>query len=329
VKHNILYTSHNPLLLPPPTLHRHHLKGTPLNPPSRWRLDIARRLASLYAPNPHVAAIIAGGSTARGHADKYSDLEFGVFWHQPPTDEERKAAIDQSKGDLIRIYPYDPQYEVWADDLMMGRAAPDLPQSGLLVEIVHYTTDFMHRTLDSVLLQHDPDEDKQVLLSAILTGIPLHNQPLLQLWRQRASSYPHELTAAVVQRHAQIDHFWRSEMYLHRHENLMMLYHSFHQVQVKLLHVLLAINHTYYFGFKWLDILTSRLPIAPPNLLHRLTQVYQVPPAEAAPLLAALVEETYDLIEQHVPGIDVAWLRRVFRYRRPLWEEPPPIGITP
>ncbi|MGA7730065.1 MAG: hypothetical protein WCD37_02205 [Chloroflexia bacterium] len=298
-----------------------------MNPPSRWRLDIARRLATLYAANPNVAAVLAGGSTARGHADKYSDLEFGVFWHQPPTDEERKAAIALSGGDLIRIYPYDPQYEVWADDLMMGRAAPDAPQSGLLVEIVHYTADFMDRTLDNVLLQHDPDEDKQVLLSAILTGIPFHNEPLLHRWRQRVSSYPDELAAAVVKRHSQIDHFWRSEMFLHRHENLMMLYHSFDQVQVKLLHVLLGMNHTYYFGFKWLDVVASHLPIAPPDLLHRLRQVYQIAPAQAAPLLAALVEETYDLIEQHVPGIDVDWLRRVFRYRRPSWEEPPPYGL--
>ncbi|TME00571.1 MAG: hypothetical protein E6I80_25445 [Chloroflexi bacterium] len=56
-------------------------------------------------------------------------------------------------------------------------------------------------------------------------------------------------------------------------------------------------------------------------------QVYQVEPAEGAQCIAALVEETYDLVEQHVPGIDVDRLRRIFRYRRPFWKQPPPASL--
>jgi hypothetical protein len=66
------------------------------------------------------------------------------------------------------------------------------------------------------------------------------------------------------------------------------------------------------------------LPLAPPDLIHRLSKVYQVAPAEGAYQIAALVEETYNLLEKHMPTVDVAWLRRVFRYRRPIWSEPPP-----
>ena len=73
-------------------------------------------------------------------------------------------------------------------------------------------------------------------------------------------------------------------------------------------------------------IVVQRLPIAPVNLADRLRQAYQTEPDEAARQLAALVEETYDLIEQHVPQVDVDHLRRIFRYRRPLWEQPPPVN---
>jgi hypothetical protein len=52
--------------------------------------------------------------------------------------------------------------------------------------------------------------------------------------------------------------------------------------------------------------------------------VYQVDPAEGGRQLAAMVEETYDLVAEHLPAVDVAWFRRVFRYRRPAWEHPPP-----
>lgn len=126
-----------------------------MNAASQWRHTIAKRLAPIYAANPHVAAVLVGGSTARGHADRYSDIELGVFWHQPPTDAER----------------------------------------------------FTHK---------------------------------------------------------------------------------------------------------------------PPDLVQRLTQVYQVEPADGARILAELVEETYDLIEQQMPQIDVARLRAIFRYRRPAWDHTPP-----
>jgi molecular chaperone GrpE len=38
--------------------------------------------------------MLVGGSTARGHADRFSDLELGIFWHEPPTDEERREAAE-------------------------------------------------------------------------------------------------------------------------------------------------------------------------------------------------------------------------------------------
>lgn len=294
---------------------------------SQWRLAIARQIVPSYAANPRVAAVLVSGSTARGHADRYSDIEMLVFWHVPPTDEERRAAIEQVGGDLHYLYPYDPAEEVWEDDFTMGRLAPDQPGSGILVELGHYTMDFMPRLLDQVLVQYDPDEAKQNCIAGLLDGRALYEQEaVIQRWQARASAYPDALAAAVVKRHAQIDHFWRWEMFLHRNQNLTLLYQSFSQIQQHMLHVLLGLNRAYYFGFKWLDVLVDRLPIAPADLANRLRRPYQTEPAEGVQVVAALVEDTYDLIEQHLPGVDVERLRRIFRYRRPAWDQPPPSG---
>jgi hypothetical protein len=132
------------------------------------------------------------------------------------------------------------------------------------------------------------------------------------------------LALAVVNRYAIIDHFWRWEMWLARGENLMMLYQAYTQIQQQLLHLLLGLNRIYYFGFKWLDVVAEQLRYKPEDLVRRLSRVYQVSPAEGARELTALVEETYDLVEQHVPHVDVPWLRNVFHYRRPIWDEAPP-----
>jgi predicted nucleotidyltransferase len=299
-----------------------------MNTASQWRYAIAQQLAPVYAPNPHVAAILVGGSTARGHADRYSDIELGVFWHQPPTQAERQAAADrmvrEHNADLIRLYPYDPVEEVWSDDFMIGKAQRDQPRSGILLEVAHYTTEFLDRTFASVLQHFDTDALKQNLIAGIVDGIPLHHEQLVRDWQVRAAAYPQALAVAVVNRYAQIDHFWRWEMWLQRSANLMMLYHSFSQIQQQLLHVLLGLNRAYYFGFKWLDVIADRLAHKPEDLVRRFARVYQVEPAIGARELASLVEETYDLIEQHLPQVDVDRLRLIFRYQRPKWDHVPP-----
>jgi predicted nucleotidyltransferase len=295
-----------------------------MNEASQWRHTFAQPLASIYAANPHVAAVLLGGSTARGHADRYSDIEVGVFWHQPPTDTDRQTAANAINGDLVRLYLYDPGEEVWCDDYMLGRHHPDQPKSGVLVEVVHYTTDFLNRTFDAVLQDYNPDALKQLLIAGVVDGVPLYHGELVQHWKDRVAMYPDGLALAVIQQHAIIDHFWRWEMWLARSTNLMQLYHSYVQVQHQLLHVLLGLNRVYYFGFKWIDVVAERLRYKPDDLVRRLSRVYQVAPDQGAHELTALVEETYTFVEQQFPQVDVAWLRSVFRYRRPVWDDAPP-----
>jgi hypothetical protein len=136
--------------------------------------------------------------------------------------------------------------------------------------------------------------------------------------------YPDALAVAAVERYGQIDHFWRWEMLLARGDNLPMLYQGFGDVVRSVLLTLLAANRVYWFGWKWLDTLAARLRHAPPELLERLRLVYRLEPAEGAAELAALVEQTYDIVEREVPGADVERLRTIFRYRRASWDEPPP-----
>lgn len=292
---------------------------------SQWRKELVKQAAGIYVANPHVDAIILGGSTARNHADKFSDIEIGVFWHQPPTDKERDEMARRTGGDVLRLYPYDEQEQVWSDDLMLGRKSIAEVNSGVLLEVAHYTNKFVEDTLEEVLVKHNADELKQNLISGILDGVPLKASNSLERWKTRAMNYPDGLAVAVVGRHAQIDHFWRWHMWLQRGPNMMMFYNSFVQIEEKILHMLLGLNRVYYFGFKWLDVVISRMSIKPSDLAHRLKEVYTLPPEDGAKSIVKLVDETYALIDQHMPEIDVRWLRRVFHYERPSWEQKPPV----
>ncbi len=44
-----------------------------MTPASAARRAAAERIAPVYAANPKVAAVILAGSTARGHADRFSE----------------------------------------------------------------------------------------------------------------------------------------------------------------------------------------------------------------------------------------------------------------
>ena len=289
-----------------------------MTPASAARRAAAERIAPVYAANPKVAAVILAGSTARGHADCFSDIELGVFWHEPPTEDERLAAIEQAGGELETLYPV--ENGAWYDDWKLGRHG-GVPKSGVSIDMPHQTMTTVDATLAAVLVRHDPDPLKQNTISAILDGIPLHGHELLEEWRERANLYPNELATSVVRMHGQISHFWRFRMLAAR-RNPLHAYMGIVSTHETVLHLLLAVNRVYYFGFKSLDTVIARLPIAPPDLDRRLRRAYELG-ADADAELRSLVEETYDLVERNVPNVDVDRLRRIFCYQRPLWNAEP------
>lgn len=293
-------------------------------PESRWRRAVARHLAAYYAAQPNVAAVLCGGSTGRGYADAYSDLEIGVFWHTPPTEAERGAVIAAAGADLVRLYPYDTDYDLWEDTYMVGRAAPDAQQTGLLVEAEHYTGAGMERILQAVLVDLDADDTRHSLLAILGAGLPLYGADLLAGWAARAAPYPPALADKLVRQHGQIEHFWRVEVLVTARANPLLAYSELNRMSQALLRTLLAVNRQYYCGFKWLAQVIAPLERKPPDLAARLRQVFAGEPLAGAEILRALIEETYDLAEAACPAVDVAQLRRWFRWRRPAWAAPPP-----
>ncbi len=72
---------------------------------SRAGLRLARELAGIYSGDPRVLAVMAGGSVARGCADEYSDVEIGVFWDTPPSEEDRRDAARRMGGEVWKFDP--------------------------------------------------------------------------------------------------------------------------------------------------------------------------------------------------------------------------------
>jgi hypothetical protein len=298
----------------------------PINEQSRWRVQLGGLVGEAYARNPNVAAVLIAGSSARGHADRWSDIELMVAWHQPPSDAERRRIVEPLAADL-RLYPFDDEWECWQEDLFVGRSAPDAERTGVLLEVVGQLVSVIDRRLADVVERHEPNLDKQTTVHALLHGIGVHGDELIGSWRARAEPYPRELAIAMVNRYGQIDYFADWERFLARGRNLLLIHERFAQIERQVLLVLQAINGRYHYKLKWLDRVIAELEIAPTELGERLRKVQTADVPAAAEVLRELVEEVYDLVERQLPEVDVDRLRSIFRWRRHEWDGPPPVGF--
>jgi hypothetical protein len=275
---------------------------------SAWREGLVQPLLAAYAAAPDVAAVALSGSAARRAADRWSDVEVMVFWSRPPGEAERVELAESAGAAVRRCFAFDEPEQVWADDLGVG---PD----ELLVEVTHMLVSTAEEQLDRLLRRFDSDPLLLNFAQGVLDAVPAHGSALLEGWQGRLATYPDELQLAAIRRSAQIDHFWRWQMYAER-RNPMLLASAMGEVAGRLYATVLALNKKYGPSLKSPDALSHQFDVAPPDFAARLRESFALPAAEQAAALAALAAETYDLIERHLPAVDVARLREIFQHER-------------
>jgi Domain of unknown function (DUF4037) len=282
---------------------------------SVWRLAMARRIAPVYTANPKVGAVIVGGSVARGYADPYSDVEMGVFWEELPTAEELCAAMEQSRGTTWELDPYDAdQEDVWYEEYGVD---------GLKVDLRHMPVSRMSTLLADVLEHGDRSEERQQIISAMQHGVALHGASQIESWQARAADYPESLARAMVRKHLSLPAWWSVPMLAERGD-LPLVYGAFKEATERIFGALLGLNRVYHPGLKWLDRTLATLPIAPPDLAARLKQVFRTEPRAGARQMQEMVEDTFTLVEQQMPDVEIPEMRRTFRSCRPILAAPPP-----
>jgi hypothetical protein len=278
-----------------------------MNEASQWRVEVARFVASIIARNPHVKAIMLGGSASRGHADSYSDIEIGVFWSQPPTDEERMSPIEPAGGVFWELDPYNAEEGHWMEEWGLG---------GVKMDMRNLTVEGVERLMSDVLEQADTTDFKQFTLSAIQYGIPLYNEALIGGWQLRLAGYPHKLAEAMVREHLNLEDWcWWVELLATRGD-LTLFYSALSEGTERLLRILMGVNHLYNPGLKWLKRLTEELAHKPDQLGERIQAAFRAEPLEALAIIRQLMLETYDLVDVHLPEVDTQTARAAFLRQR-------------
>jgi len=152
-------------------------------------MEVAKALTRHYVDNGNVAAVVVAGSVGRGRADAHSDLELDVYWHRPPTDEERLAPI-RAAGDQVRqFWAYEPVDAEWSEELTAD---------GVEVTVSGFTASWLEACIEQVTVDGDADVTKQMRLSVINEGTGVHGQDLIERWRLRSTRYLRNLAVAVA-----------------------------------------------------------------------------------------------------------------------------------
>jgi hypothetical protein len=273
-----------------------------MNEATKHRLALAHKIVPAYAANPKVAVVLLAGSVGRGMADNFSDIEIDVFWNAAPTEDERRDLIAAGGGVIHQVHPF--EQDEWAETFYI---------EGIKVDTSQFLVETMERYLADALERADTTVDPQLLIAAIQHGVPLHGAELAERWRTRAAAYPDTLVRAMV---AEYLDFWPrfyAEMFAAR-DDLLILHRVLIEIEHQVLSVLMGLNRLFiaHPSFKWMDWQIAQMHIAPPDLARRLKQILRAEPQAAAREIHQLVEEIFDLVEQHLPGFDTTTARAKF-----------------
>ena len=271
---------------------------------SKWRIALARRIAPIYANHPTVRVVLVGGSVGRGIADRYSDLEIGVFWAEPPSEAVRKTLAEQVGvvyRERMSSYKFDlrqPGEEEADEEIYIGGDK----DCGFNVDIKHKTIAGVEQYLVEMFDLCRPHDNR--LAEVLSHSIPLYGQSLVERWRRKVATYPTELAQKFVHTQLRFKQWWFYEQFA-KEQEMILVQEQFSECLTKIISVLAALNRVYVLEIKWTDWSMEKLQIAPSNLIYRAKQIFEQPPQVAAQQLRQLVEETFDLVKIHFPDIDV------------------------
>lgn len=288
-----------------------------MNEHSVWRISLAHKIAPAFTANPQVEACFVFGSATLGISDQYSDLELAFIWSQLPSAEELQAIAQSVDVKGWEIEPHEEAKEAWLEQFYLY---------GMKVEAGHWARDAMDKIVIDVVERYDVSQnglvfEKQASASNLQHAVILYGEDIIKRWQNQLSPYPEELAVAMVQKHLKFRPFDGQHILTERLE-IPMLYENRCTIVRWLLNLLFGLNRIYHPGFKWTGYWVEKMNIKPSEFFARLERVFQSDAANGTHELRQLVEETFALVEQCLPQVDLKQQRETFNRLYPRWNLP-------
>jgi hypothetical protein len=249
---------------------------------------------------------LLSGSVVEDIADALSDVDMSVVFETLPAEADLRAGLREGGWSAVVLA---------VGSLADGGLVVAFRLDGVEVQIGYNDLATLHREVDQVLVDHDPDTPQHKLAEGLLKAEPLVGEARLRALQQRLAVFPPALGRAMA------DHFmsrvtpWRAmSQLLHRDAELWC-----RELQVaacyKLIGALAGLNGVYFttFQFKRMTRFAAKLEQAPADFAMRIERLLCADPAGAFSELHALEGEVIDLLTARWPDLDLDAVRE----RRP------------
>ncbi len=276
---------------------------------SKWRVELARKIAPFYAENPKVVAILVGGSVSYGVADRYSDVEIGVYWTESPTANERKAISTRTGATEGRFEPFprnanDPDDGADEDIYIGGDSA-----NGFQIDVKHRTVEATEWLLDN----HTGD-----LREVIPYAIPLYGRSLIEKWKSQITLPSREQAGEEVSQQLRLWPWWLIKRFAEENE-VLLTYKCLSLISGNITAALATLNRMQLPFGKYTEWSMEQVPLKPANFWPRYEQLFREEPLVAVRQLHALVEDTFALVATNSPEVDTRDIKREASDSAPTW----------
>jgi hypothetical protein len=187
--------------------------------------------------------------------------------------------------------------------------------AGVECQLAHLLTGRVEARAANLVAEIDADERMMKVVSGLFEGLPLHGADLIERWRA-ATVYSDALQRDQIERHWQFFPLWYFDERTATRDALLWRQEILVEAAFSLLAVLATLNRVWFsrFEVKRMRKFVSRLELAPRRFPERLERMLGGDVGE----FEALVEETRDLVSEHLPGIQLPLCEPVHS-REQLW----------
>ena len=188
--------------------------------------------------------------------------------------QQRQAAVEGAGWH--RVYAEEDENE-WADGLISG---------GVKIDVSGFVTTTIDDYLDRVAGGDPEAEALQVRITALLDGVVVRGEQVIDAWRSRCLPYPEVLATAMVEQALDLRPQERLEMLAAR-DDVVLLHRDLVDGVQGVLDVLFGANRVYapHPFHKWLEWEATLLEHRPADLVARIRSLLRAEPAQAAAML--------------------------------------------
>ncbi len=258
-------------------------------------MKLAREIAAELAEDPRIETILLTGSVAKGHVDRFSDLDMMIGYSELPSPEAIEAMGEAAVATGGGIYSKDPEHGIalyrWVD--------------GIKVDQGHGRVADVESRMEAFLADPAVDDDtNHVIMSGITGGVALKGADRIARWQARAADFPEGYDEALVRAGLRFPPRAILEGMGLERGDLALVWELLLASAKRAVQVLSGLNRRYPPGkLKGLRYSLADLPIAPAGTPDRLCRALASPADEAVRALMAYHAELWDLIDENMPQI--------------------------